>query len=495
MEEKKKFTKLEKQWIMYDVGNSAFTLLCSVFIPIMVEALCTAEGMTSTEYQTFWSVVTSVITLLVAVISPIVGTFADGEGMKKPMFFAAALTGIVGCVLLGMPLPLAAFVAVFVIARMAYNISLVFYDSMLTDVTDMERVDKISAHGYAWGYIGSCIPFIISIGLYLLSQFELMSETIVYILVFIINAAWWLCFTIPLTKNFKQVNFVKREKHAVRDSFKRLFGVFKEKIPNKKGILIFLLAFFLYIDGVYTIIDLATTYGLALGIDQIQLVLALLLTQIIAFPCAILSGILAKKYDNGRLIIIFITGYLGIAIFAIFLTQAWQFWFLAVCVGLLQGGVQALSRSYFAKIIPLEKSGEFFGIMDIFGKGASFVGTMLVAIVTAASGNANFGVIPISCLIGVGLVVFIIGYLEINKYEKTHGKIALAAGEEIEAPVDGAEIAREAAYTDSAKTTEEVVSDGEEVPADSAEVVEDVVPDNNEAIEDAAPDGGADDKR
>lgn len=421
---KSDFTPIEKKWIMYDVGNSAFTLLCSVFIPIIVQALCAEEGMSDTEYQTFWSTVTSVITLAVAVISPIVGTFADSEGMKKPLFLGAALIGIVGCVLLGMPLPLAAFVAVFVITRMSYNISLVFYDSMLTDVTYMERVDKISSHGYAWGYIGSCIPFIISIALYALSLYKLLDAAIAYIIIFALNGVWWLCFTLPLTKSFKQRYFVKRRPKAIRSSFKRLFSVFRDNIPNKKGILIFLIAFFLYIDGVYTVIDLATTYGLALGIDQIQLVLALLLTQIIAFPCAIISGMLAKKFDNGKLIMVFIAGYLGIAIFAIWLTEAWQFWFLAVCVGLLQGGVQALSRSYFAKIIPVDKSGEFFGIMDIFGKGASFVGTMLVAIVTAATDNANYGVIPISCLIGVGLVIFVIGYLEIRKYERQHGKAA-----------------------------------------------------------------------
>ena len=314
---KSDFTPIEKKWIMYDVGNSAFTLLCSVFIPIIVQALCAEEGMSDTEYQTFWSTVTSVITLAVAVISPIVGTFADSEGMKKPLFLGAALIGIVGCVLLGMPLPLAAFVAVFVITRMSYNISLVFYDSMLTDVTDMERVDKISSHGYAWGYIGSSIPFIISIALYALSLYKLLDAAIAYIIIFALNGVWWLCFTLPLTKSFKQRYFVKRRPKAIRSSFKRLFSVFRDNIPNKKGILIFLIAFFLYIDGVYTVIDLATTYGLALGIDQIQLVLALLLTQIIAFPCAIISGMLAKKFDNGKLIMVFIAGYLGIAIFAI----------------------------------------------------------------------------------------------------------------------------------------------------------------------------------
>ena len=316
---KSSFSSLEKKWIMYDVGNSAFTLLIAVFIPIIVGDLCTASGMTNAEYQTFWSLITSIITLVVAVISPVIGTFADGEGMKKPLFFGSALIGIICCVLLGMPLPLAGFIAVFIVSKISYNISLVFYDSMLTDVTDMERVDKISSHGYAWGYIGSCIPFIVSIGIYALSLFDLLPAMWAYMIIFILNAAWWLAFTLPITKSYKQLHFVKREPHAVRQSFKRLFSVFKEKVPNKKGILIFLLAFFLYIDGVYTVIDLATTYGYALGIDQIQLVLALLLTQIIAFPCAIISGMLAKKYDNGKLIIAFITGYLAIAQYSVWL--------------------------------------------------------------------------------------------------------------------------------------------------------------------------------
>ena len=418
------FTPIEKKWIMYDVGNSAFTLLCSVFIPIIVQGLCAELKMSDSEYQAFWSMVTAIITLAVAVISPVAGTFADSDGMKKPLFFGSALIGIIGCALLGMPLPLAGFVAVFIITKMSYNISLVFYDSMLTDVTDMERVDKVSSHGYAWGYIGSCIPFIASIGLYALTLFDLFDETAAFIIVFILNAVWWLAFTLPLTKHFKQKHFIKRQPHAVRTSFKRLTGVFKDNIPNKLGILLFLIAFFLYIDGVYTVIDLATTYGLAIGLDKLQLVLALLLTQIIAFPCAIISGMLAKKYDNGKLIIAFITGYLAIALFAIWLSEAWQFWLLAVCVGLLQGGVQALSRSYFAKLIPVDKSGEFFGIMDIFGKGASFFGTLLVSVVTYATGSTNMGVIPISCIIGIGLVVFIVAYMQIKDYEKTHGRAA-----------------------------------------------------------------------
>ncbi|MGN0818467.1 MAG: MFS transporter [Candidatus Coproplasma sp.] len=409
-----RFTSLELKWILYDVGNSAFTLLAAIIIPIYFHSLAAAEGIDEASYQAIWAYVTSGITLVVAVLGPVLGTIADYEGFKKPFFFFAAIIGVIACAAMGIPMPMVVFLAVYVVAKITYSVSLVFYDSMLSDVTDMERVDKISSHGYAWGYIGSCVPFLLSI---VIIMFTDLSASISMPIAFVLNAVWWLAFTLPLVKSYKQRHFVKREPKAVRSSFKRLFSVFTDKSPNHKGIILFLIAFFLYIDGVYTIIDMATTFGTALGLDQTQLLIALLVTQIVAFPCAIISGILAKKFENGKLIIAFIAGYTGIAVFAIFMQEMWQFWLLAVCVGLLQGGVQALSRSYFTKIIPLEKSGEYFGIMDVFGKGAAFVGTLLVGVVTQATGNINMGVVPISCLLALGLIVFIIAYIEIKRHK------------------------------------------------------------------------------
>ncbi len=412
----KRFSSLELKWILYDVGNSAFTLLAAVIIPIYFHSVAAAEGLSEVDYQAIWGYVTSGITLVVAILGPVLGTFADYDGFKKPLFFFAAIIGVIACAALGIPLPLIAFLAVYVIAKISYSVSLVFYDSMLSDVTDMERVDKISSHGYAWGYIGSCIPFIISI---VIIMFLNLPAAVSMPITFALNAVWWLAFTLPLTKSYKQIHFVAREAKAVRSGFKRLLSVFTEKSPNHKGIILFLIAFFLYIDGVYTIIDMATTFGTALGFEQAELLIALLITQIVAFPCAIISGVLAQKFENGKLIIIFIAGYTGIAVFAVFMQYSWQFWLLAVCVGLLQGGVQALSRSYFTKIIPLERSGEYFGILDVFGKGAAFIGTLLVAAVTQWTNNINLGVIPIACLLALGLIVFIIAHFEINKHKKS----------------------------------------------------------------------------
>ena len=179
-------------------------------------------------------------------------------------------------------------------------------------------------------------------------------------------------------------------------------------VKNRKGIILFLVAFFLYIDGVYTVIDMATSFGTALGFDSTGLLLALLVTQVVAFPSAIVFGKIAGKVSNELLITISVCAYTFVGIFAIFMQSIWQFWVLAVMVGLFQGGIQALSRSYFTKIIPAEHSGTLFGIMDIFGKGAAFLGTLLVSIVTQATGSVNLGAIPIVCLFVAGLAVFII---------------------------------------------------------------------------------------
>lgn len=412
--------KKELFWILYDVGNSAFTLLVSAIIPIYFNALVTGSGsgLTETDATAIWGYAASGVTLCVAVISPILGSFTDYGGMKKPFFFFSAIIGVLGCAALGIPMGWVAFLALFVIAKIAYSVSLVFYDAMLPDITDLKRVDMVSSKGYAWGYIGSCIPFILSIVLVLTVDTSISMPA-----AFIINAVWWLAFTIPLAKTYKQKHFIAPVKHAVKDNFKRLACALFSKdkcVKNRKGIVLFLIAFFLYIDGVYTVIDMATSFGTALGFDSTGLLLALLITQFVAFPSAIIFGKIAGKVSNEKLIIISICAYTFVGIFAIFMHSMWQFWVLAVMVGLFQGGIQALSRSYFTKIIPAEHAGTLFGIMDIFGKGAAFLGTLLVSIVTQATNSVNLGAIPIVCLFVAGLAVFIVT----AKYNKQYIKSA-----------------------------------------------------------------------
>lgn len=400
-----KLTKLEKYWILYDVGNSAFIMLVSTIIPIYFNYLAGNAGISEVDYLAYWGYAASVATVIVALIGPILGSVADTKNYRKPLFVISMMVGVMGCAALSVPTSWIVFLAVFVIAKVGYNASLIFYDSMLVDVTTGERMDMVSSHGYAWGYIGSCIPFVISLVFVLMYEKIGITMKMAMAIAFFINAAWWLLVTIPLLRKYEQNYYAEMPKHPVRDSFKRL-GHTLSSIKKEKNIFLYLLSFFFFIDGVYTIIEMATAYGSALGLDSTGLLLALLVTQIVAFPCALIFSKLSKKYATDFLIKICILAYFGIAVFAIQLDKQWEFWLLAVLVGMFQGAIQALSRSYFAKIIPAEKSGEYFGIYDICGKGASFMGTTLVGIVAQVTNVANAGVGIIAVLFMVGFVLF-----------------------------------------------------------------------------------------
>lgn len=400
-----KLTKLEKCWILYDVGNSAFIMLVSTIIPIYFNFLAGNAGISEVDYLAYWGYAASVATVMVAIIGPILGTLADTRNFKKPLFTISMMVGVLGCAALSFPKSWVLFLAVFVIAKVGYNASLIFYDSMLVDITTEEKMDSVSSHGYAWGYIGSCIPFVISLVFVLMYDKIGISMTTAMMLAFFLNALWWLVVTIPLLKNYHQTNYVELPDHPIKNSFKRLAVTLRD-IKKQKNIFLYLLSFFFFIDGVYTIIEMATAYGSALGLDSQGLLLALLVTQLVAFPCALIFSVLSKKFDTDFLIKICIAAYTGIALFAIQLDKQWEFWLLAVLVGMFQGAIQALSRSYFAKIIPAEKSGEYFGIYDICGKGASFMGTTLVGLVAQITNVANAGVAIISVMFIIGYVLF-----------------------------------------------------------------------------------------
>ena len=413
MEQNKKFslTGLERAWILYDVGNSAFVLLVATLIPIFFNALAEEGGLSSVDYLAYWGYAASAVTIITAVLSPILGTLADTRGFKKPIFILCLVVGVAGCCAMGLAKTWLPFLLIFVFAKVGFSGSLVFYDSMLSDVTTPDRMDVVSSRGYAWGYIGSCVPFVVCLALVLGSGAIGLSQMKALNIALFITAAWWLAMTLPLLKTYRQLHYVEVEKHAIRQSFARI-GHTLRHLHEDKQVFWFLLAFFCYIDGVYTIIDMATAYGTALGLDTTGLLLALLVTQIVAFPSALIFGRLSAKYPSTTLIPVCIAAYAGIALFAFFLTQQWQFWVLAFVVGMFQGGVQALSRSHFAKIIPPEKSGEYFGLFDICGKGASFLGTMIVSVGSQLTGSANVGVGSLIVLFIVGFVLFRVSYKE-----------------------------------------------------------------------------------
>ena len=401
MEKKNRLTRLE----LYDVGNSAFVLMVSTLLPIYFNSLADTAGVSSTQYLAYWGYAASLSTLIVACLGPVFGALADTGGFKKPIFTAFMMIGVIGCAALSIPSHWLFFLVIFVIAKVGFNASLVFYDSMLTDVTTPQRMDNVSSQGYAWGYIGSVIPFIISLVLVLNAEAFGITMSFAMAVSFFLTAGWWFCMTLPLLKRYKQVHFVEKKEHALRESFGRLGRSLKE-IRQHKGLFLFLISFFLYIDGVYTIIEMATAYGTALGLDTTGLLLALLLTQIVAFPATLLFGKLSGRYPARVLISVCIVAYTLITLFGMTLDSQPKFWILAVCVGLFQGGVQALSRSYFAKIIPPEKSGEYFGIFDICGKGASFLGTLLVSVTSQVTGSMNYGIGSLIVLFVLGLFLF-----------------------------------------------------------------------------------------
>lgn len=407
MSDKIKLTKLEKAWVLYDVGNSAFILLVSTLFPIYFNAIAQQAGISSTDYLAYWGYATSAVTIIVALSGPVLGTITDFQGLKKPVFMVSMLVGVAGCMLLGFTSSWTVFLVIYIIAKCGYSASLIFYDAMLSDVTSSERMDEVSARGFAFGYIGSCIPFVLGLIIVLFGSRFGIGQMTAMTFAFVLSAAWWLAVTIPLLTSYKQKYFVEAQPQIVRSSFRRLAATMKN-IKKEKAVFVFLLAFFCYIDGVYTIIDMATAYGTALGLDTTGLLLALLLTQIVAFPSTLVFGRLSGRYPAKILISVCIAAYTLITIFAFTLDSQPKFWILAVCVGMFQGGVQALSRSHFAKIIPPEKSGEYFGIFDICGKGASFLGTMLVSVTSQLTNNINYGV-------GSLIVLFILGFFLFQK--------------------------------------------------------------------------------
>ncbi len=419
-----KLTKLEKNWILYDVANSAYVMFACTLIPIFFDLISEDAGLSEHQYLAYWSYAASIATILSMFAGPFFGAQADKKGKKKGVFLGTLIAGCIACAACGFSYHWVLFLCIFILGKVAFNISLVVYDSMLGDITDEDRIDEVSSHGYAWGYIGSCIPFVVCLVIYVLAMLEIVpiSEEIAISIGFVLTAIWWFVVSMPLYKTYQQENYISTEEAKKEANlFTQLGHSIKEAAKDRK-ILLFLIAFFFYIDGVYTIIEEATAFGTSLGLNSIGLLSALLVTQIVAFPSAIIIGKLSKKYSVEKLIVVCIIAYFCVGVYAIFLHTLAQFWILACCVGMFQGGVQALSRSYFTKIIPAEKSGELFGLYDVFGKGATFLGTFLVGAVTQATNNQNIGVAALTIFFVIGLIIFILSTKQDNSSKEEQSK-------------------------------------------------------------------------
>jgi MFS transporter, UMF1 family len=405
----KAFTKEENSWIFYDWANSAYSIIISTAVfPLFYKAAATNAGVSAANSTAYLGYTIAIATFILAMLGPILGTIADYRGFKKKFFTFFFILGVTFTAMLAfIPsdqwLLLLIFYTFAAVGSAGAN---VFYDAFLTDITTDEKMNRVSARGFGFGYIGSTIPFIISIAIIILAQSGTipLSTTMASKIAFLITALWWGLFTIPLFKNVHQKYYIEREPNPVANSFKRLGKTFKE-IKNYRPLFLFLLAYFFYIDGVGTIITMSTAYGTDLGITSTNLLIILFVTQVVAAPFAILYGKLAERFTGKKMLYVGIIIYIFVCIYAYFLETTLDFWILAMLVATSQGGIQALSRSYFARLIPKQNSNEFFGFYNIFGKFASIMGPLLVAVTAQVTGDSSTGVFSLVVLFIIGIII------------------------------------------------------------------------------------------
>lgn len=415
-------TRAEKSWILYDVANSAFVLVViTAIMPVFFKEVA-ARGISSELSTAWWGYANSFSSFLLVLLAPLMGTFADYDGWKKKLFSGFLGIGLLATIGFYFTPDGGWFfcLALFVLARTGWAGANVFYDSFITDVTEPDNMDRLSTSGYAWGYIGSVIPFLAVIGL----LFGLKSPGDSGIsgpaarIGFLIVALWWFVFSLPLLRNVRQTHFCLSSATPFRDGFHRLANTFRHLRSYRQAFL-FMLAYFFFIDGVDTIITMAVAYGVDIGLSSSTLIVAILVIQIVAFPCALLWGKLAERYPVKPLLQAGIMVYCLITFIAYMIptlpttmAKTAVFWLLAVLVASSMGGIQALSRSFFGKLAPSEQSAEFFGFYNISGKFAAITGPFLVGITGQLTGNSRYGVLSI-------LVLFIIGSLILSQVEET----------------------------------------------------------------------------
>ncbi|RIW27096.1 MFS transporter [Bacillus salacetis] len=405
----KSFTKEENSWMLYDWANSAYSIIISTAVfPLFYKAAATDSGVSAANSTAYLGYTIAIATFILAMLGPILGTIADYQGYKKKFFTFFFFLGVAATAILAF-IPSDQWLMLLICYTFAAVGSAganVFYDAFLTDVTTDEKMNRVSARGFGLGYIGSTIPFIISIAIIVLSQGGTipLSTTTASKIAFLITALWWGLFAIPMFKNVHQLHYIEPEPKPVVNSFKRLGKTFKE-IKKYRPLFLFLLAYFFYIDGVGTIITMSTAYGTDLGISSTSLLIILFVTQVVAGPFAVLYGRLSEKFTGKKMLYVGIIIYIFVCIYAYFLETTMDFWILAMLVATSQGGIQALSRSYFAKLVPKKNSNEFFGFYNIFGKFASIMGPLLVAMTAQLTGNSSTGVFSLVILFIIGIAI------------------------------------------------------------------------------------------
>ena len=412
-------------WAFYDWGNSAYsTTVMAGFFPLFFKEYW-ADPHNPNQSTFYLGMANSIASIVVASLAPLLGSIADQGSAKKKFLIFFAFLGVImtGGLWMVSQGNWQMAVLFYVIATIGFASGNVFYDSLLPGLASEERVDIVSSLGFGLGYLGGGLLFLVNVFMYLKPEIFGISDGATAIKLSLLSVAvWWAVFTIPLIlfvpepKNYDAVDI----KNAIQMGWIQLIQTFDE-IRNMKVVGTFLLAYFFYIDGVDTIIKMAVDYGMSLNFSGESLIIALLIVQFVAFPAALIYGQLSSKVGIKTAIMIGIIAYSFITFLGYFITKAWHFYVLAILIGLFQGGIQALSRSLYTRIIPVEKSAEFFGFYNMLGKFAAIIGPALMGTISLVTGSARLGILSI-------LLLFILGAFFLNKVDLDEGKRLAADG-------------------------------------------------------------------
>lgn len=403
----KHYTKEEKSWIFYDWANSAFSaIVAAIILPVFFKSMAESSGVSAVNATAYWGYATSLGTLICAVLAPFLGTLGDFRGMKKKLFTAFMLLGVVSTFLLALTNSWQGLLLFYVLGTLGFSGSCIYYDSFLLDVTDVSRMDRVSSVGYGLGYIGgSTIPLVISLVLIQFGSGFGVPTMLATKFSFILTAVWWLVFTIPMLRHVQQKHAIEPDRDMFAHTLRNMKHTLSMIVKNR-SILFFVIAYFFYIDGVGTIIHMATVFGSSCGLDSMDLMVVLLVVQIVAFPFAILYGRLADRFGSRRMILFGIATYIVVCMLGFNLKEMKDFLLLAVLVGTAQGGIQALSRSFYGKLVPAEHASEYFGFFDVFGKFSAVIGPALFGVVAQLTGVTNYGALAVMFMFILGGAIF-----------------------------------------------------------------------------------------
>ena len=400
----KTFTKTVKSWIAYDAGNSAFaTTVVAAFFPIFYLEFW-ASTMPKVEASIYLNWTLVICNTLILLSGPVIGAYTDINRSTKS---ALNIFTIIGALFVGSLF----FIDVgswlyalifFGIANYCFCVAQIPYDKILTKITSPNNFSIISNQGYAWGYFGGGALFLLNALMSIYpSSFGLASQAEAIRVSFLMVSVWWLLFLIPLFLNFKEIKTQQHSISVFSSSFKNIFNTLKSVYQYKNAFL-FLIAFFLFIDGAHTVIYLASTFALNLGLETSSIIQALILVQFVAFPATLLWGYVANKYGDKPVLYITISSYICIIVYSTTLSSAFEFYLLAAWVGFVQGGIQGSSRGMFGKLIPKEKAGEFFGLYNVMGRAGAILGPLMVGTLLTLYGNVRIALLPIAVLFIIG---------------------------------------------------------------------------------------------